>query len=242
MRNSKQLISADLSNNTYNYKYVWVVDLPKINRYDLVVIDEQMRKELGGGSRYLVCSRVTKFIYLLDNSGVSGKRIELDAEQYFNYEEKGHIIEYIPFRGNSTEFMVIDVDYDEHAKKGNSNASSSKQPELSSMSRHFLSLKKSAHIEVQRTTDWQPFSIRSHLGEILKTGHIVQGFDLTTMSTLNDEQGQLHPGNRTDVVLVMRQKNTNRHKRIYKLKRMEGMEAEENNMLSKKKQKQIAKA
>jgi hypothetical protein len=59
---------------------VWVVDLPKINRYDLVVIDEQMRKELGGGSRYLICSRVTKFIYLLDNSGVSGKRIELDAE------------------------------------------------------------------------------------------------------------------------------------------------------------------
>lgn len=181
VRNSKQLISADLNNNLYNYKYVWVVELPKINRWDLVVIDEQMRKELGGGSPYLICSRVTKFIYLLDNSGVNGKSIELDSVQYFNYEEKGHIQEYVPFRGNSTEFMVIDVDYNQQKAKDTSHT------DISSMSRHFLSLKKSAHIEVQRMSDWKTFSIRSHLGEILRHGNIVLGFDLTSMSLLNHQ-------------------------------------------------------
>lgn len=52
------------------------------------------------------------------------------------------------------------------------------------MSRHFLSLKKSAHIEVKRVSDWETFTIRSHLGEVLRTGNIVLGFDLTSMSLL----------------------------------------------------------
>ena len=80
VKNSKQLISADLNNNTYNYKFVWAVDLPRINRYDLIIIDDFMRKELGGASRYLICSRVTKFIYFIDNSGTNAKKILMDSE------------------------------------------------------------------------------------------------------------------------------------------------------------------
>ena len=40
----------------------------------------------------------------------------MDSEQYFNYEEKGHIQEFIPFRNNKSEFMVIDVDYHEYSQ------------------------------------------------------------------------------------------------------------------------------
>jgi len=69
------LISADLNNNEFNYKFVWVIDIPRINRYDLIVIDEKMRKELGGCSKYLICSKVGAFIHLLDNSGVNGKKM-----------------------------------------------------------------------------------------------------------------------------------------------------------------------
>ena len=204
-----------MNNNLYNYKYVWVLDIPKINRYDLIIIDEKMRKELGLSGRYLICSKVSRFIHLLNNSGVNGRKVELDSEQYFNYEEKGHIIEYIPFRGNCTEFMVIDVDYDEHKPKGKPN-----QTDMSTLSRSFLSLKKSAHVDVQRTTDWKPFSIRSHLGEVLRTGNIVLGFDLTKITTLNDYQDGSNK-QQNDVMLVMRQKNQKKFQnRIYKLKRM----------------------
>jgi len=142
---------------------------------------------------------------------LNGKKIELDAERYFNYEDKGHISEYIPFRTNHTEFMVIDVDYNDN---DTNKLNSSNSVDMSQFSKSFLSIKKSAYIRVQRTDDWQEFNIRSHLGEVLRYGNIVLGFDLTRLSLLNDNKFN------NEVVLVMRQKNPNKKKRLYKLNRI----------------------
>jgi len=93
----------------------------------------------------LICSKVGRFVHLLDNTGLNGKKMELDAERYFNYEDKGHIIEYIPFRTNHTEFMVIDVDYnDKTTATSNHNTS----VDMSQYSKSFLSIRKSAYIRV----------------------------------------------------------------------------------------------
>lgn len=44
---SKELVSHDTKNATYNYKYTFYVEIPKINKDDLVVLPKKLRKENG---------------------------------------------------------------------------------------------------------------------------------------------------------------------------------------------------
>lgn len=65
-KNSKQLISHDQNNNTFNYKYVYLLEIPKICKDDLVIIPERLRQQLGGVCPVLLCYKVSTVIHLLD--------------------------------------------------------------------------------------------------------------------------------------------------------------------------------
>lgn len=56
---SKQLISQN--DNEYNYKYNFLVEIPRICKDDLVIIPHKMRNILGGCNEILLCLKVFFF-------------------------------------------------------------------------------------------------------------------------------------------------------------------------------------
>lgn len=69
VKQSKQLVSQDYNSNTYNYKYVFSVEIPKICKDDLVAIPNKLCVALGGCSPVLLCSKVfsSNFYQILRN-------------------------------------------------------------------------------------------------------------------------------------------------------------------------------
>ena len=63
-KQSKQLISLDENNNTYNYKYSFSVELAPICKEDLVLIPKKLQKELGGSSPLAMVTKVYIYIYI----------------------------------------------------------------------------------------------------------------------------------------------------------------------------------
>lgn len=60
VKQSKQLVSHDQTNNTHFYKYVFGVELPRICKDDLVIMPPKLAKELGGVSRLQLCFKVSE--------------------------------------------------------------------------------------------------------------------------------------------------------------------------------------
>jgi len=71
-------------------------------------------------------------------------------------------------------------------------------------------------VSISRVTDYQPFTIRSHLGDVLKSGDSFVGYDLQHISAMNDELQDKKIQN--DAILIRKKKET---KRMYKLKRID---------------------
>ena len=63
VKQSKQLVSQDYNSNTYNYKYVYSVEIPKICKYDLVIIPKKLKTSFGGVSTALICQKVNHLQY-----------------------------------------------------------------------------------------------------------------------------------------------------------------------------------
>ncbi len=101
---SKELVSHDTKSNTYNYKYTFYVEIPKINKDDIVVLPKKLQKEVGGVNPLGVCYRVGKQIYMYDP--ITMRKYALNPNQYFNYEE---LIGIIPLKGNETTFTIMDI-------------------------------------------------------------------------------------------------------------------------------------
>lgn len=78
IKESKQLISQNLQCNTYNYKYGFSIEIPKVCREDLVIISPKLSNILGGCSRLLVCHKVASVILLLDP--IHMKMVEMSGQ------------------------------------------------------------------------------------------------------------------------------------------------------------------
>ena len=214
-KESKELVSHDSKNNTYNYKYTFYFEMPKICKDDLVILPKALCNEFGGVNSLAVCYKVGTKIFLYDP--ISLKKFEMNVHQYFNYEP---YLVIIPFKNNETEFFVNDIYQDK-------NMSLSMNATFADIQTRF------AHVEVSRTNDLKSFCCTTHLGHILKHGDTVLGFDLTSLNCaqeLDDLEKQKYL---PDVVLIRKtypQKFKNN--RIWKVKRMK---MEEESVVEEKK-------
>lgn len=82
----------------------------------------------------------------------------MSSSHYFQYEKE---INTIPLKNNSSEFMVLSVKEEVPKKK--------KKIE------NEINDEKIYEIEIARVSDWETFTVRSHLGNILKENNIVLG-------------------------------------------------------------------
>ena len=102
---SKQLIGHDDRSNIFTYKYAWSLEVPKICKDDLCIFPPKLCKELGGSSPLMLCVKVSNMLHFVDTH--SYKRIDLNADKYFFYENEFMIL---PVKRNTTEFMVTHIE------------------------------------------------------------------------------------------------------------------------------------
>ena len=216
-RESKELISHNSKENTYNYKYTIYLELPKVCKDDLVILPKKLCNEVGGTNALAICYKVGSAIHMFDP--ITFKVFFINANMWFSYEND---IKVIPFKTNESEFYVVDI-YKDQDKKVSFNNS------FSNIEIRF------AHIEVRRASDNQEFTSITQLGHILKHGDTVLGYDLTALNSAA-ELATLENQKYIPDVLIIR-KTYPKGNRIWKLKRME---VEEGLELAKptKKQKQ----
>lgn len=91
------------------------------------------------------------------------------------------------------------------------------ESQLSSITNTFLD--RLATVEVSRVSDWQLFTVKTHLGDHLKVGQSLIGYDIQSIN-VTEEIADMK--NVPDVILVkqMKKKKSGSH-RIWKLKRMD---------------------
>lgn len=70
---SKQLISHDTHNNTYNYKYTFAVEIVPICKDDVVCLPLATARQLGNIGQICVVLRVTNLITVIDPFTLNGK-------------------------------------------------------------------------------------------------------------------------------------------------------------------------
>ncbi len=151
---------------------------------------------MGAATCLLLCLKVNQMVKFL--CPVSLNIYEITSKKYFEYEND---LKLISFHDYKTEFQILDTEADQYKRDHNTS--------FQTMSH------KAIKVDVCRTTDYQQFQIRSHLGDFLKAGDLFVGFDVSnmTMEELDDIK------NKPEAILIRKKKEGK--KRIYTLKRMD---------------------
>lgn len=246
-KESKQLISHDQKSNIFNYKYSIMVEIAPVCPDDLIVINNQTSKELGGIGPVLLCYKVSSRIHLIDP--VTFKTYEFDENTYWRYNFKSYID-----RSCLQEFLIISVDEEIDYKKLYANKNEtlmtidsvpiSKQSSNNmSKSTNYKNIRvdknkssfglQKSHLKVvtvqcilnNQVNDGNVnlLSIRTHLGEKVYPGDIFYGYDLTSLIMNHDLEDILSENvNIPDYVLVKKKyKRSANRKRVWKLKHLD---------------------
>lgn len=66
MKQSKQLISHDLRNNSYHYKYSTSIDIAPVCKDDLVLLPKALSNKLGGIGPLVLVYKISTFVHIVD--------------------------------------------------------------------------------------------------------------------------------------------------------------------------------
>ncbi|CDW73854.1 UNKNOWN [Stylonychia lemnae] len=215
VKQSQQLISHDLRNNTYNYKYTFSLEIAPICKDDLVILPKTLSNLLGGIGPMVLVYKISTFVNIVDI--YSMQTYEIDQITYWKYQFTA-----LCGRDRLTEFVVINVDNADHDV--NVSRAAAKQ--------RF----KMVSVEIQRKDDYGKndltFTVNTHLGEVLNYFDTVLGFDLDQMNMTELDEFSHLKREIPPVILVKktfpkyRQKQKNR---AWKLKHLEKEAIDENN-------------
>eukprot|EP00826_Nyctotherus_ovalis_P015626 TRINITY_DN1445_c0_g2_i2.p1 TRINITY_DN1445_c0_g2~~TRINITY_DN1445_c0_g2_i2.p1 ORF type:complete len:570 (+),score=180.44 TRINITY_DN1445_c0_g2_i2:177-1886(+) len=208
VRQSKQLVSADLSSNNYNYKNTYYIEVAPVCREDLVFIPPKLQKELGGSSAICLISKMTSMIHLLDP--IKRKTYSIDSESYWSHEFKS-----ICTREHLSEFIIINIEPSDY--------------KAARMATHTSRIDESANysyadVELQRISDFGVNDNRvfatTHLGNVLKIDDRVLCYEI---ASLNCQEIEGLTKELPDLIIVKKKRMRKRanQKRIWKLKQIE---------------------
>lgn len=197
-KRAEELISMDTHTGTKNYKFTYSVELVPVCRDDLVALPKPVAQSLSNISQLVLCSKVGKTVRFFDPFTLNS--VDINTSVYWR----------APFPSLSeaaqlVQFMVLDV-------------------ELLGVTRGKYAL---ADVVVARTSEMtsnsQTYSIRTHLGGLLKPGDYALGYFIANSNFNNATWDELAAKyDLPDVVLVKkfypkRRKPKNRN---WKLQRM----------------------
>jgi len=208
---AQELISHDIHNNTYNYKFTFSVEIVPICKDQVVCLPVKLAQSLGNIGQIAVCQRVTTAMHLIDPNSL--QIAEVSGVTFWRF----------PFCGLShpkqmQEFIVMESDFIKDKDKYNVSGAG----QLST--KHVLS-----DVWVVRAnelgTDGQQYFCRSHLGHLLQPGDSVLGLDIRTSNFNDVNLDRMKADKIPDVVLVKKIFAETLHrsqKRKWKLKHLEG--------------------
>lgn len=178
---SEQLISLDTHSGHSTFKFTFSVEIVPICKDDLVFLPGRTAKSLGGLCPLVLCTRVGTAIHFIDPNTL---RIADISHQVYWRD---------PFQSLATsrcliEFYVMDV-------------------ELTGETVGKFAL---ADVQVVKASDFgrttQYYFARTHLGNLLKAGDVVLGYDVSTSNFNNSDFDEATAANRlshlSDVVIV----------------------------------------
>jgi len=204
-KSSEKLISHDVHNNTYNYKYTFSVEIVPVCREEVICLPLKVSRSLGNISQIVMCTRVNTNLQLMDPATL--RIADITASNYWR----------LPFKSlgtykQLTEFMVLQIEPVESQKPSAS---------ISNLSqKHVLADAWVARMQDLGVNDCQ-YHCRTHLGHLLKTGDTALGFDFTS-SNVNDENlSRMNAERVPDVILVKKSygdKKKRHRRRNWKLK------------------------
>lgn len=205
-KQSRHLISHDGKSNVYNYKYTIMCDLCSLCVDDLVYIPPNARNDFGGVPPLMVCYKVSSTIHLVDPTTLKG--YDIPSIEYFKKP-----LESVCQRQHLTEYVVLDV------TKIDAPPPAGTPARHNIGGRHKMAL---ADIEIARTCDLgqndQRITVKSHLGNVLRPGDKVLGYDITAVNVGSSYTESLEDMIQ-DVVLV--RKVYKKSKREWALRRLQ---------------------
>jgi nonsense-mediated mRNA decay protein 3 len=184
---SKKLVSADWTNNTANIKSCLMCDIVPFCRDDLILIDKRVKGKLAG--RLAVVTKVSSVIHLMDASpkreNLGDSQMELSPDSYYKYEKLYTVLQ---AAHRATRFVVLDVELCNESQGGGGGGGGSDEPtyqgpnqgpsSTAAVHKHAL-----ADVQVARESDFgsndETFNCVTHLGNLIRPGDIVLGYDLT---------------------------------------------------------------
>uniref|UniRef100_A0A182PB58 60S ribosomal export protein NMD3 n=1 Tax=Anopheles epiroticus TaxID=199890 RepID=A0A182PB58_9DIPT len=206
--NSKKLISHDIHSNSYNYKYSYAVDIVPVSKGSLVCLNKRLTQQLGHIAPVCLVSKVANSIHLIDPQ--TAQMAEVQNMAYWKSP-----FEAICNPKQMVEFVVMDVEIiREHERKT--------FPGQGPVShRHTLAdvwVVKSAELGINENT----IHVKSHLGNLLKPGDYVLGYDLREANVNNADYEKLKSETVPDVLLIKKSydKTVRKQNRNWKLKHL----------------------
>jgi nonsense-mediated mRNA decay protein 3 len=251
VKQSKQLVSLDDHSNTINYKYSFMIELAPVCKDDLIVLDKETSKSLGGAGPVLLCYKFNAQMHLIDP--LTFNTYHFDGSTYWRHGFKSYVD-----RRCLEEFLIINVeeeiDYSKKYAHANtvSDVEMASEVELNSRSNqskstNFKNLNKSLNnstggrgssgknkniVNVQCISNTKSgengeatlITIRSHLGRKIRPGDVYYGYNLNTLNLTEELSGITNYADSIpDIVLVKKKyvRSENAQKRYWKLKHLQ---------------------
>ncbi|VDN51130.1 unnamed protein product [Dracunculus medinensis] len=204
---AQELISHDTKNSTYDYKHTFCVEVVPVCKDNVICLPRKIAQSLGNMNQFVVCLRVNNVITIIDPSTL--QLADINAQAYYR-----HPFESLCQPKQFTEFYVLDVEdvVDLQREKGHGRISS----------KHRLVDVWVARADQVGKTDAPIIFTRSHLGNVLKPGDTVLGFDLQNSNVNNKILDSVASDRVPDVILVRKvfDRTMRQKRRKWKLKRI----------------------
>jgi len=219
-RSSEQLISEDVHSGDSTYKFTFSVEIVPICKDDLVFLPLRTAKGFGGISPLVICTKVATLIHFIDPNTM--QMVELSTSSYWrdSFTSLASI-------SGLTKFIVLDIEKEGSTDGTRRGGSSKSESGNNRKSKYCL-----ASCTVARASEFghssNTFFTRTHLGNVLRPGNFVLGYDLSTSNFNNSEWNEWatrdkNISNLPDVILVRRSYDhlrRNRKNRSWKLKNL----------------------
>ena len=249
-KQSKQLISHDQKSNLFNYKYSFMIELAPISHDDLIILNKEHCKELGGIGPVMLCYKQSSSVHLVDPK--TFQTYEFDGCTYWKYGFRSYVD-----RVCLVEFLIIsveeEIDYTKKYAKTSTSLITASEPDVDMLSLDTkLNQSKSTNykyeksIQKQKEAGYRPhipfkivtvnciynnqqgldgevklLTIRSHLGGKIRTGDVFLGYDLTSLNpNMELDDIMVKADSIPDIILVKKKYNRENTKRNWKLKHL----------------------
>ena len=150
VKTAKSLVSHDIHENNYNYKYTVSCDIAPVCRDDLVLLPNKLSTLCGGIGPLVLVYKVSQHIHMVDVMTMETHSI--DSILYYKHMFKGFM-----GRKQLTEFIIVDIDTPEF------------DPDESRAAKRERF--RCVQVELRRVSDLgkndNSYLVHTHLGEVL---------------------------------------------------------------------------